>query len=134
MDREQTKKALPILQAFAEGKIIQWTDPDDYHSEWIDMSADELEEYQILNYPEDYRIKPMPKCRPFVNIEECWQEMQKHQPFGWVIRNNVRKIIVAEVLSDGVVLHNQSGSYYDFEEANRILTFVDGTVFGIKEE
>ena len=25
-----------------------------------------------------------PKYRPFKNAEECWQEMQKHQPFGWI--------------------------------------------------
>lgn len=32
-----------------------------------------------------YRInKPGVNYRPFANEEECWQEMQKHQPFGWV--------------------------------------------------
>lgn len=125
MNREKVIELLPILQAFAEGKTIEYN----CNGNWI-----EYDNFNFQDKMQNYRIKPMPKYRPFVNIEECWQEMQKHQPFGWVIRNNVRKIIVAEVLSDGVVLHNQSGSYYDFEEANRILTFVDGTVFGIKEE
>lgn len=27
----------------------------------------------------EYRIKPE---RPFKDAEECWNEMQKHQPFG----------------------------------------------------
>lgn len=127
MDRQHAKELLPIIQAFAEGKAIQ--------SRYINGSNTWLND-DNLSFGDgvEYRIKPEPKYRPFKDAEECWQEMQKHQPFGWVIRNNVRKIIVAEVLSDGVVLHNQSGSYYDFEEANRILTFVDGTVFGIKEE
>lgn len=30
----------------------------------------------------EYRIKPEPKYRPFKDAKECWQEMQKHQPFG----------------------------------------------------
>ena len=30
----------------------------------------------------DYRIKP--EYRPFANAEECWCEMLKHKPFGWV--------------------------------------------------
>lgn len=128
MDREQAKELLPIIQAFAEGKTVQTIDKN---GEWINCSCINFE---FNSSPNSYRIKPEPKYRPFKDAEECWQEMQKHQPFGWVIRNNMWKIIVAEVLSDGVVLHNQSGSYYDFEEANRILTFVDGTVFGIKEE
>lgn len=125
MNREKVIELLPILQAFAEGKTIEYN----CNGNWI-----EYDNFNFQDKTQNYRIKPMPKYRPFVNIEECWQEMQKHQPFGWVIRNNVRKIIVTEILSDGVVLHNQSGSYYDFEEANRILTFVDGNVFGIKEE
>ena len=29
-------------------------------------------------------IKPKQGYRPFKNAEECWQEMMKHQPFGWV--------------------------------------------------
>lgn len=132
MDREQAKELLPIIQAFAEGKIIQSIR---INGRWIDLDINTpLSNTTLIEEPQRYRIKPEPKYRPFKDAEECCQEMQKHQPFGWVIRNNVRKVIVAEVLSDGVVLHNQSGSYYNFEEANRILTFVDGTVFGIKEE
>lgn len=128
MDREQTKKALPILQAFAEGKIIQWTDPDDYHSEWIDMSADELEEYQILNYPEDYRIKPEPQYRPFKDTNECWEEMQKHQPFGWLKNKKTKEYELLRRVApkDGVI------DQYTcvFERC----VFADGTPFGIKEE
>ena len=69
-----------------------------------------------------YRIQPEAKYMPFKNKEECWQEMQKHQPFGWVKRNGVYVNIT--LVSDS--------SDYDgyFKTAN----FVDGTPFGIKEE
>ena len=77
MKREEIKNALPILQAFAEGKTIQWSDAD-ADNIWHDMS--ELEAYQIINYPDSYRIKPEHKYRPFKNANECWNEMLKHQP------------------------------------------------------
>lgn len=28
-----------------------------------------------------------PSYRPFKNQEECWNEMLKHEPFGWVKKN-----------------------------------------------
>lgn len=63
-----------------------------------------------------------PKYRPFKSKEECWQEMQKHQPFGWIKKNGnyVNIMQVSEESSYDVGLKN--------------LTFVDGTPFGIKEE
>ena len=33
---------------------------------------------------QDYRIKPETKYRPFKDAEECFEEMKKHQPFGWI--------------------------------------------------
>lgn len=130
MNRKQAKELLPIIQAFVAGEAIEVRNKSKYEpGEWIETT---IPSFDIVSH--EYRIKPKPKYRPFANAEECWQEMLKHQPFGWVIRNNVREIIVAESPFSGVVLQNQSGSYYDFEEANRILTFADGTPFGIKEE
>lgn len=125
MTREDAKQLLPIIKAFAEGKTIQQTDGYD----WYDLDGPDF----IAN-SSSYRIKPEPKYRPFKNGEECWQEMQKHQPFGWVIKLNEGKILIGEVPSDGIVLHNQRGSMFGFDEANRILTFADGIPFGIKEE
>lgn len=125
MDRNQAKQLLPIIQAFAEGKTIQQTDGYD----WYDLDDPDFIASSI-----SYRIKPESKFRPFANAEECWQEMQKHQPFGWVIKLNEGKILIGEVPSDGIVLHNQRGSMFGFDEANRILTFADGIPFGIKED
>lgn len=48
---------LPILQAFAEGRKIEYLDKDNWHScGYIDL----------INYePHEYRIKPEPTYRPF---------------------------------------------------------------------
>lgn len=82
MTREEAKDFYPILQAFAERKVIECrTKPSslkdsDTPNEWTEMK-----DFQFWNNTE-YRIKPEPKYRPFKNKEECWQEMLKHQPFG----------------------------------------------------
>ena len=86
MTREEVNKALPTLQAFAEGKVIQMLDD---RSIWTDLTEREgLPIGTLGESPNIFRIKPAPKYRPFANAEECWQEMQKHQPFGWLKDKN----------------------------------------------
>ena len=113
MTREQAKELLPIIQAWAEGENIQFLSDDEWH---------DINQADFTCYPDKYRIKPEPKYRPFNSQEECWQEMQKHQPFGWIKKkgNYVNITLVSEESSYDVGLKN--------------LTFVDGTPFGIKEE
>ena len=123
MTREDIKAMLPVLQAFAEGKEIESRVKD----KWYRV----LEICNETN-PQDYRIKPEPKYRPFANAKECWQEMLKHQPFGWVKEKerNVRTII-NYIHDDGVMF--SCGSVL-FERLFDVYTFVDGTPFGMKEE
>lgn len=141
MNRNQAKEFYPILQAFAEGKTIETrrkptTDnngvtKDGWYefNDWTEMK--ELEYWVNV----EFRIKPEAKYRPFANAEECWAEMKKHEPFGWVIKHNKDKMLIGEVDSfGGVILYNQRGSMFDFDEANRILTFADRTPFGVKVE
>lgn len=112
-----------ILQAFAEGKEIESREED----KWYRV----LEICNEMN-PQDYRIKPEPKYRPFANAEECWKEMQKHQPFWWVNEKerNVRTEI-NYIHNDGVMF--SCGSVL-FERLFDIYTFADGVPFGVKVE
>ena len=120
MNREQAKKILPIIQAFAEGKIIQSIR---INGRWIDLEMkDALNITRVIEEPQKYRIKPEPKYRSFKDAEECWQEMQKHQPFGWVKTDEGYEQI----------WHVNKGD--DFNATLKTCTFADGTPFGIKEE
>lgn len=87
MNRNQAKEFYPIMQAFAEGKTIERrTRSWELNKGWqYSTTWKETEELKFQDTYE-YRIKPdtETKYRPFKDIEECWQEMQKHQPFGWV--------------------------------------------------
>lgn len=100
MNREQMKELLPIIQAFVDGKQIQFL-----RIEWEDINK--LTDDLFIN-PELYRIKPEPKYRLFKNAEECWQEMQKHQPFGWIKKTcgHCNFLHIMELYSTGILINN----------------------------
>ena len=127
MDRNQAKVFYPILQAFAEGKVIESRCIKGDKSLWYD------DEDPSFDDDLEYRIKPEPTYRPFKDAEECWLEMQKHQPFGWVKWNDVRYNIYV-VSSTSVCLINGNCANMDFAYAYQKLTFADGTPFGVKVE
>ena len=220
MIKEQAKELLPIIQAFAEGKTIQYYTGAD----WIDVDPDEAVDFS--DNPSNYRIKPEPdknqlpikggdimmtmgkrafiangimdsdgcpcaycginlfhdftigttihgwtsspyipaseevkkelfnkmaeagykwnaktlklekiepKYRPFRTKEECWNEMLKHQPFGWVKHTSSNEYFysILEVIDGGCVF--VYGPMVPFDEVYEFNTFADGTPFGIKE-
>ena len=128
MTREEAKKFLPIIQAYAEGKIIQSRCIKGDTSLWYD------DEDPSFDDDFEYRIKPEPKYRPFSNAEECWAEMQKHQPFGWV-QDKVSKAFYSIVfLNIKNIYIGTSNISHDYTDILFNFTFADGTPFGIKEE
>ena len=129
MTREEANKALPTLQAFAEGKVIQMLDD---RSIWTDLTEREgLPIGTLGESPNIFRIKPAPKYRPFKNKEECWQEMLKHQPFAWVKeKHSDRYSLITEV--NRLSIKVKEGCL--FTDSVKYYTFADGTPFGIKEE
>ena len=127
MTREEIKKMLPILQAFVDGKTIESRCIKGDKSLWYD------DEDPSFDNDFEYRIKPEPKYRPFKNAEECWEEMQKHQPFGWVNYNGYRANIAA-VMGSAITFINNKGYTLFFQQAFEECTFIDKQPFGIKEK
>lgn len=126
MNREQAKKLLPIIQAFAGGKTILVQEDIDwrYLSDDADFNLNPLR----------YRIKPEPKYRPFTNADECWQEMQKHQPFGW-IKDGVSMYNIITIRQYDIIIHNGARFIsHSFNWLFECFTFADGASFGVKKE
>ena len=132
MTREEAKELLPIMQAFAEGKTIEYRESG---------GAWKVARTPTWSSRFFYRIKPEPRYRPFKTQEECWNEMQKHQPFGWLkSKENGRFRCIGEVswsdefetvhiaLSTSESLSRSSDSVFDE------YTFADGIPFGTKDE
>lgn len=117
MTREEAKELLPIIKAYSEGKEIEYF--FNTKSDW-DLITDPI----FDDKPSKYRIKTETKYRPFKSVEECWDEMQKHQPFGWVKDKYTDQYSIISILEKST----------DFDFLFKTYTFIDGTPFGIKEK
>ena len=145
MTREEAKRRAELYSALAEGKIIQFKQEN---GEWVDLKMD-----LICGIDKSYkfRIKPEPQYRPFKNQEECWNEMLKHQPFGWIYsKNESCYYCIISVDEDRIELSPRMQSHseeppkecylendyclFDMALEPFEYTFADGTPFGIKEE
>ena len=119
-NKEEVKSVMNIIQAFANGKTIQAIDP--YEDEWVDQAG--------LNFKAlfegQYRIKPEHTYRQFKDAEECWQEMQKHKPFGWVKDTESNEYLNVYCIS------NSASSIDLFCRMFKRCIFIDGSPFGVK--
>lgn len=141
MNRSEAKELLPIIQAFAEGKEIE------FRSKGFDEEWRELKQIPGLSYDSfEYRIKPEPKYRPFKDADECWQEMLKHQPFGWVkgkAESSYENLACITESSEYPISFAGYGSEdmggmvvrpaHSFDRMFKFFTFADGTPLGVKE-
>ena len=127
-NKEEVKSVMNIIQAFADGKTIQAIDP--YDDEWCDQTK---LNFEALFYGQ-YRINPEPTYRPFKDAEECWQEMEKHQPFGWVKLKDTESgyYMLKGIASQVVIGFNETP--FSYKKVFEDYTFADGAVFGILEE
>lgn len=134
MTREEARKAAEVMLAYAEGKTIEYK--EDIDNKYLTCVE------PTFNWRDDvsnYRIKLEPKYRPFKDAEECWNEMLKHQPFGWV-KDDGDYINISNIGNDDVISYNGGDcpviilfKYLELNEHPKV-TFADGTPFGIKEE
>lgn len=106
MNRNQAKEFYPILQAFAEGRVIECrTKPsaiedENVPNEWAEINVIEF------NHNKEYRIKPNlepeSEYRPFKDAIECWTEMRKHKPFSILKDKKDGHRIQISSISDGI--------------------------------
>ena len=130
MDRNQAKALLPIIQAYAEGKEI----------EIFDCTKKMWETAILPHFDCDsifYRIKPETTYRPFKDTEECWKEMLKHKPFGWLKSKEATEDVYFTITgltndTHGAMLNSSGG--WSFSGLFDYYTFADGTPFGVKVE
>ena len=130
MNRKEAKEFYPIMQAFAEGKIIETrTKPSAVKGTYIPNEWTEMKEIEYWNNTE-YRIKPEQKYRPFKDAEECWQEMLKHNPFGWVKSTLFKDFALVDRVTTLYIVINRE--IIDYKDALEKFTFADDTNFGVK--
>ena len=141
MTREEAKVLLPIIQAFAEGKVIECrTKPsaiedENVPNEWAEIKVIEF------NGNKEYRIKPNlepeSEYRPFKDAIECWTEMRKHKPFSILKDKKDGHRIQILSISDGINSISSSPDSnlcFNFKYGMDSCTFDDGAPFGVKVE
>ena len=124
MTREQWKEMMPLIQAFIDGETIEVLD-------YRDGKWEESESIDFTSGVERYRIKPKSKYRQFKDTSECFEEMKKHEPFGWVMSRYHEAYNIWQVGNTAVRIY---GGNFSYECALQDYIFADGTPFGIKEE
>lgn len=130
MDKEQAKELWPIIKAFAEGKQIEIKSKVE-GSYWNILEEDDMQHIDFKKC--DLRIKPESKYRPFKDAKECFEEMQKHKPYGWV-KDASKMYNITIIRDDGIIVNTSiDGGLYNFESSLN-LKFADGTPFGIIED
>ena len=134
MTREESKAFYPILQAFAEGRVIECRTKPGTISTSIPNEWTEMKEIGFWNGIE-YRIKPDPKYRQFKNAEECWNEMMKHQPFGWVKdKKDGHHALITAVDDDTCGMSLNGNAEWSLSGIMDLFNFADGVPFGVKIE
>lgn len=133
--KNEILRLFPILKAINEGKTIQFNDS----GVWRDIDGNS-EGFFLDTFIEEtgrYRIKPEPKYRLFTNSEDCWQEMQNHQPFGWIKRNGYRYNIISISNTSVKIIDTRdaiSTLYFSDLFMRKDYRFIDGTLFGVRVE
>ena len=132
MTREEAKELLPIMQAFVDGKKIEYSNDGE---DWIETETPTWDTDYV------YRINPESMYRPFKTKEECWNEMLKHQPFGWVKSKDKGYFHLIGLVQWSSELEDVMITFATSEQLARSsrsisenYIFADGTQFGIKEE
>ena len=123
MTTEETRKAVKVMEAYANGKKIQYLDNN---NKWIDIHNPSFDWYDYA-----YRIKPEPKYRPFKNQEECWNEMHKHLDFGWLREKESGYLFNTIAVFDSIRIKENA---YNYSLVFKRFEFLDGAPFGVKEE
>ena len=131
MTREDVKQQLPVIQAFAEGKAIQYYDVEE--QKWKDPKKPA---YSSLC---QWRIKPDSQYHGFYSIAQCENEMLKHEPFGFIkdVHNgSIHSILSVEFGDFLTATITTCGKPKEIELCNMAdqYIFMDGTPFGIAIE
>lgn len=130
MNRKEAAELLPIIQAFAEGKNIEFSSITDASKAWREVTNFPIG--MINNF--NFRIKPESEYRPFKDAEECWAEMEKHSPFGWVKDNDGSKFAIENMYPNDSSIYVSDEGACSFNEVFKKFKFADGTPFGVKDE
>ena len=124
----KVSEQIAIIKAYEDGKSVERR--AFFTSEW--KSIDNINNYQFNFAEYEYRIKPVPKYRPYESVDEAFNEAKKHG--FWM--QNVDRMYLRFI--DGFHINKNSDIFICDYCVNDILDmFVwadDGSPCGVKIE
>ena len=122
MTREEARKMLPIIKAWAEGRGVEYAADGIL---WVRLNGDNIK----LDVPaEDYRV--VPRYRPFRDNKECMKALQEHGP---LIDRMTGATCFVSVLLDSYFYINGEEEKITYDDGFNRFIFKDGEPFGVKE-
>lgn len=76
MNKQETKEKIKVMQAFVDGKAIQYW--DSFRNKWVDDEGEPIWNWRTS----EFRIKPEMKIRPYT-FEEMCEAVKKHGSWTW---------------------------------------------------
>lgn len=121
MTREEARKMLPIIKAWAEGREVDYNDD----GLWTRFEGDDI----VLDVPAEwYRV--VPRFRPFKDNKECMKALQEHGP---LIDRMTGATCFVSVLLDSYFYVNGEEEKITYDDGFGRFVFKDGDPFGVKE-
>lgn len=132
MTREETRKAIEVMKAYVDGKVIEFNDD----GTWSDVEP----EWSWGGNPKTYRIKPESKLRPYKDIKEFMNALKEHGE--WLVdkfQNYATMPVFVgytfiEIIGGGSSTDNYGHERLSFIELLKSYTWLDGAPCGVVEE
>lgn len=130
MEIKDTKEKIEVMQAYVDGEQIQFSPVG--KEQWVDASHIMRMSW---NWEEnDYRIKPVPKYRPYNSAEEINNDFKLHGPLVKSAFNQFFNLIMIDA-DRGVVIGDTNGNNFrSYENLYKSYKWSDGTPCGVKIE
>ena len=121
MTREEAKKMLPIIKAWAEGREVEYA----ADGLWNRIHGDNIQ----LDVPAEwYRV--VPRCRPFKDNRECMKALREHGP---LIDRMTGATCFVSVLLDSYFYVNGEEEKITYDKGFKRFVFRAGEPFGVKD-
>lgn len=122
MTREEAKKMLPIIKAWAEGREIECAADGIL---WVRLTGNDIR----LDVPAEY-YRVAPRYRPFKDNKECMKALREHGP---LIDRMTGATCFVSVLLDNYFYVNGEEDRITYEKGFKRFVFSDVEPFGVKE-
>ena len=122
----KVSEQIAIIKAYEDGKSIEQKRFD--RTEWESIVYDENFQFNFSEY--EYRIKPVPKYRPYKSVDEAFNDAEKHG--FWIKCKNKESLCTIHDFGVGICGDLYINGYDALKFLNDFVWADDGSPCGVK--